>query len=108
MIITLFKTGKDGKILYYTLHDRQPLLTAPYALTVAWRSGEGQEREKIYGFETIAEMDKKIRELFGRRRKAGYALLYSFMRDRPATARTDSELAAFMQDPKHGGRRKHG
>jgi hypothetical protein len=102
MIITLFKTAANGKILYYTLHDRQPLLTAPYALTVAWRSGEGQEREKIYAFETIAEMDKKIRELFGRRIKAGYKLLYSFMRDRPANATPDSMLAELKKPRKHG------
>jgi hypothetical protein len=93
MIITMFRTDPDGIIRYYSLHDRQPLLTARYALTIAWRTGEGKEREKVYGFDTLAEMDRKIRELFGRRVKNGYRLLYSFMRDRPVTAVPDSTLA---------------
>ncbi|MFH2115837.1 MAG: hypothetical protein ABIJ86_15155 [Spirochaetota bacterium] len=93
MIITMFRTDPDGVIRYYNLHDRQPLLTARYALTIAWRTGDGREREKVYGFVTIAEMDRKIRELFGRRVKKGYRLLYSFMRDRPAAAIPDSTLA---------------
>lgn len=55
-------------------------------MTVAWRSGQGREREKMYGFETIAEMDRKIRQVFGRKIGDGYALLYSFMRERPVGA----------------------
>jgi hypothetical protein len=94
MIITMFRTDPDGIIRYYSLHDRQPLLTARYALTIAWRSGEGRECEKVYGFDTLAEMDRKIRELFSRRIKKGYKLLYSFMRDRPAGSTPDSTLAA--------------
>lgn len=82
MIITLYKPGANGSIRYYTIHDRQPLLTAKFALTIAWRAGEGREREKIYGFDTAAEMDKKIRLIFGRKTKDGYALLYSFIRER--------------------------
>lgn len=99
MILTFYKPGADGAIRYYTIHDRQPLLTAAYALTIAWRTGDGRERERIYGFDTLAEMDKKIRELFGRRIKAGYSLLYSFMREKPFgaladTAAADAALAA--------------
>ncbi|HAW86943.1 MAG: hypothetical protein A2087_06565 [Spirochaetes bacterium GWD1_61_31] len=97
MIITLIKVKDDGTILYYTLHDRQPLLMARYALSVAWRSGEGQGREKIYGFETVAEMDRKIRSLFSRRIRAGYKLLYSFMRERPAHSASDAEMAAMLK-----------
>ena len=90
----MFRTDPDGVIRYYSLHDRQPLLTARYALTIAWRTGEGRDREKIYGFDTLAEMDRKIRQLFGRSARKGYKLLYSFMRDRPATIVPDSILAA--------------
>ncbi len=89
----MFRTDPDGVIRYYSLHDRQPLLTARYALTIAWRTGEGRDREKIYGFDTLAEMDRKIRQLFGRSARKGYKLLYSFMRDRPATTVPDSILA---------------
>jgi len=94
MIMTLYRRDDDGTFRYYSLHDRQPLLTARYALTVAWRVGEGKEREKVYGFDTVAEMDRKIRQLFGRRVKAGYKLLYSFMRERPAGTVPDSAIAA--------------
>lgn len=82
MIITMYKPGANGSIRYYTIHDRQPLLTAKFALTIAWRAGEGREREKIYGFDTAADMDKKIRQIFGRKTRDGYALLYSFIRER--------------------------
>jgi len=82
MIITMYKPGANGSIRYYTIHDRQPLLTAKYALTVAWRAGEGRERDKIYGFDTVTEMDRKIRQVFGRKTRDGYALLYSFIRER--------------------------
>ncbi len=102
MIITLFKTSKSGTLQYYTLHNRQALLTEPFALTVAWRSGHGKEREKIYGFETMAEMDKKIRSIFSRKIKAGYKLLYSFMREKPANATADSDIAAFLEKRKQG------
>jgi len=85
MIVTLYRTDPDGTIRYYSLHDRQPLLTHRYALTAAWRAGEGRERERVYGFDTRADMDRKVRELFGRRTRDGYVLLYSFMRP-PAVA----------------------
>jgi len=39
MIVILYKTGKGGKILYYTVHDRQLLLDSPYALCSSWRVG---------------------------------------------------------------------
>jgi hypothetical protein len=82
MIMTLYKTSPDGSVRYYTIHDRQPLLTSRYALTLAWRTGNGQERERILGFDTQAEMDAMIRKAFRRQIKAGYTLLYSFMRER--------------------------
>lgn len=80
MIIALYKPGADGLIRHYTIHDRQPLLTARYSLTVAWRIGEGREREKIYGFDTAAERDASIRRIFKRKIQDGYSLLYSFER----------------------------
>jgi hypothetical protein len=76
MIITLYKTGQDGRLRYYTVHDRQPALDSPYALCSAWRIGMGREREKLHRFETRA----KIRELVSRKLKEGYRLLYSFSR----------------------------
>ncbi len=92
MIITLFRPGSDGSIRYYTIHDRQPLLTARCALTVAWRTGEGREREKIYGFDNIGELDTKIRQIFKRKIRDGYTLLYSYIREHPSIAETVEQL----------------
>lgn len=93
MIITLYKPGTEGAIRYYTIHDRQPLLTARYALTVAWRKGDGREREKIYGFDTAAERDAKLRAIFKRKTKEGYALLYSYLRERVSPIQAMEGLA---------------
>jgi len=92
MILTLYKPGADGSIRYYTIHDRQQLLTARYAMTVAWRAGDGREREKMYGFDTIADMDASIRRIFKRKIKDGYTLLYSYIRERPSISATVEEL----------------
>lgn len=81
MIVTLYKTGKDGRTLYYTVHDRQQTLISPYALTTAWRSGNGKEREKLYYFDSLDEMDALIRSVLAKRIKDGYRLLYSWSRD---------------------------
>lgn len=80
MIITLFKVGKDGKTYYYTVHDRQPVLDAPYAICASWRVGSGKEREKLHRFETLLERDRMIRRLIAQRVKAGYKILYTFTR----------------------------
>jgi hypothetical protein len=80
MIITLYKAGSDGKILYYTIHDRQLVLDAPYALCAAFRVGMGRERERLHRFDSLAERDRMIRSLIARRLKDGYRLLYTFSR----------------------------
>lgn len=93
MIITLYKAGSGGTILYYTMHDRQPLLTSPFALTLAWRRGDGREREKIVGFDTMSEMDEAIRRAFKDKVRSGYSLLYSFMRERTKASLFGEALA---------------
>jgi len=80
MIITLMKNAKDGRLHYYTVHDRQPVLDAPYALCSAWRIGIGRERERLYRFQSVVERDKMIRTLVSRRLHDGYRLIYSFSR----------------------------
>jgi len=82
MIITLYKTGADGRISYYTIHDRQPALDAPFALCASWRVGLGRERERLHRFETLAERDKAVRSLVARRVKDGYRILYFFSRSK--------------------------
>ena len=81
MIVTLMKHGKDGRLLYYTIHDRQQSLTSPHALTTLFRTGSGREREKHYDFASLAEMDSMIRPLLSKRIRDGYRVLYSWSRD---------------------------
>jgi hypothetical protein len=80
MIITLFRVGADGRTYYYTVHDRQPVLDAPYAICASWRIGMGKERERLHRFETLADRDRMIRRLIARRIKDGYKILYTFSR----------------------------
>ncbi len=80
MIITMYKAGKDGKTHYYTVHDRQPVLDAPYALCASWRVGLGKERERLHRFQTLLEKDEMVRRLVRIRVKDGYRILYTFTR----------------------------
>jgi hypothetical protein len=80
MIITLYKVGKDEKTHYYTVHDRQPVLDAPYAICASWRVGLGKEREKLHRFQSLLERDKMIRRLIAARIKDDYKILYTFSR----------------------------
>jgi len=90
MIVTLMKHGKDGRLLYYTIHDRQQSLTSLHALTTLFRTGSGREREKHYDFETLADMDVMIRALLSRRIRDGYRVLYSWSRDASWNAAANS------------------
>ena len=80
MIITLYKSGKDAKTHYYTIHDRQPVLDSPYALCASWRVGLGKERERLHRFHTLLDRDKMIRRLISARVRDGYRILYTFSR----------------------------
>ena len=80
MLITLHKLRPDGRHLYYDIHDRQPMLDAPYSLCTAWRLDSGRERERLYRCMSLSERDALIRLLIGKRVKNGYELLYSFAR----------------------------
>jgi len=82
MIITLYRNGADGRTHYYTIHDRQPVLDAPFTLCASWRVGLGRERERLHRFETLGERDKALRTLVARRVKDGYRILYFFSRSK--------------------------
>lgn len=79
-MITLYKAQSNSQIAYYTIHDRQALLTARYSITISWYSGSSKPREKVYGFDTREEKDKKIRAIFKRKIREGYYLLYSYLK----------------------------
>jgi len=97
MIITLYRPGADGRTLYYTIHDRQPVLDAPFALCASYRVGLGRERERLHRFDTLRERDAAIRRLIARRLRDGYRILYTFARNGltlgydPARAEPDAE-----------------
>jgi len=86
MIITLYKAGAGGRNLYYTIHDRQQALDAPYALCSSFRVGMGRERERLHRFENLADRDRSVRGLIARRLKDGYRLLYTFDRSMHGSA----------------------
>ncbi len=104
MIITLYKAGKDGKTHYYTVHDRQPVLDAPYALCASWRIGIGKERERLHRFRTLLERDRMIRRLISMRVRDGYKILYTFTRGGVSTGAErivgiDPALGIPLSDP---------
>jgi len=106
MYLTLSKSGKNGKILYYVLHDRQASLSTPYALTVSWYSGAGKGQECFYPFEKAAEMDLMVRHLLARRMKDGYSLIYSFSRDARWTKAAEEAASEAASAEQKSTRRK--
>lgn len=80
MTFTLFSRSRDGRLAYYTLHDRQPSLDGSPVLTAAWRTEGRRERERRYAFGSQRERDRALRRLFSRAVRRGYRLLYSFDR----------------------------
>lgn len=81
MMITLYKTDRQGRIHYYSLDDRQGHLFANFTFTVNWGTTLTAGREKVYVFETRREMDKKLQRLIQDRVSSGYRVLYSFFRN---------------------------
>ncbi len=80
MIITLYAESKNGRLRYYTIHDRQPALDSRYTLTTAWRTENARGRERHHSFATARERDEKLQRIFHRTASRGYRLLYSFDR----------------------------
>jgi len=79
MTITFYKkTGSNSR--YYTMHDRQGNLFSTYTFTSIWGTVLESGREKVYAFESSAEMEKKLRLLMKKRIASGYKILYSFSR----------------------------
>jgi predicted DNA-binding WGR domain protein len=79
MTITFYKkTGSNSR--YYTMHDRQGNLFSAYTFTSVWGTVLESGREKVYTFESSADMEKKLRLLMKKRIVSGYKILYSFSR----------------------------
>lgn len=82
MTITFYKKSDDGKVQYYSLHDRQGDFFSPFVLTAIWGSELDSGRVKVYSFSTGKEQDKKLRDIFNQRVRNGYRVLYSFARNK--------------------------
>ena len=81
MMITLYKTDRQGRIHYYSVDDRQGHLFATYTFTVNWGTTLTAGREKVHIFDTRAEMDSKLQTLIRDRVRRGYRVLYSYFRN---------------------------
>lgn len=81
MLITLYKTDKQGRIHYYSLDDRQGHLFSQYSFTVNWGMALVAGREKVHVFSDRHTMDSKLQELIQVRIRDGYRVLYSFFRN---------------------------
>lgn len=80
MTITFYRqTAKSS--LYYTMHDRQGNLFSPYTFTSVWGTVLKSGREKVFTFDSRAEMEKKLRFLLKKRIASGYKVLYSYSRN---------------------------
>lgn len=78
MVITFYKRNRDGKTLYYTVHDRQGDFFNPHTFTALWGRVPSNGREKVYHFADSRHMYTKLRSLFKRRILNGYRILYRF------------------------------
>ena len=78
MIVALYKLKLSGEMSYYYMHDYQGHLFSPYTLTSIWGKNFSIGKEKSFTFNTQAEMDEKVRELFREKLLAGYQLLYTY------------------------------
>lgn len=81
MMITLYRTDQDDRIVYYSINDRQGHLFSAHSFTVNWGPALTVGREKVYTFERRSDMDQKLQELLRERIRSGYRVLYTYFRD---------------------------
>lgn len=81
MIITFYKTDKQGYQRYYTIHDRQSLLFNRISFLAIWGKGLHTGQEKLYTFDNREEMNKKLQYIVRAKVRQGYKMLYGFSRD---------------------------
>ncbi|MCX7788975.1 MAG: hypothetical protein N2442_14895 [Spirochaetes bacterium] len=84
MMVTLYRKDNQGHAFYYTIHDRQGSLFAPFTLTVMWGRRLDRSREKIFTFATHQEMNRKVRWILDKKIRDGYRVLYSYFRSEDA------------------------
>ena len=80
-MITLYKTDRSGRILYYSITDRQGHLFSAHTFTVTWGEELTMGREKLHVFDSRQQMDATLQSLVRGRIRGGYRVLYSYFRD---------------------------
>ena len=98
MLVTLYKHDPKGRTWYYSLDDRDQSLFHHYTLTVSWGTDLFAGARRQYTFETLAEKDKKIREILKKKTRR-YKILYSYFRK---TQETTSLGASDLRAPLQG------
>ena len=82
MLVTLYKYDTHGRMWYYTIDDREQNLFYPHTLTVSWGKELFSGVTKHFTFESLAEKDKKIRQILRQKTKT-YKILYSYFKPLP-------------------------
>ena len=78
MLIALYKLNESDEMNYYYIHNYQGHLFSPHTFTAIWGKNQGRGREKSFTFDSDVEMHEKIYELFSKKLKQGFKLLYSY------------------------------
>lgn len=78
MLLALYKMNKSKEMDYYYIHNYQDHLFSPHTFTAIWGKNQGRGREKSFTFDSEDEMHEKINDLFYKKVKQGFKLLYSY------------------------------
>lgn len=83
-MITLYRRHDDGTTHYVTITDRQGNLFGYPTLSVIAGDDFYVTSERHITYETEAELQRSLRGMIDRRKRAGYAVLYSYFRAQQA------------------------
>ena len=94
MMVTLVREKSDGKLTYFSIHNRQGNLFSPYTITILSGTSLRQARERQLIFASQSELDTTVRKLIADRFSRGYRVLYSYFRNNDdATLQRDVKSA---------------
>lgn len=84
MMLSLYKTGRGGRLMIISVHDRQRSLLSPFALTVTRSLGGVDGADRLELFESQEEMQSWMGAFVKAKAKLGYRELYRY--SRPGTS----------------------
>jgi len=100
MLVTLYKYDTHGRMWYYTIDDREQNLFYQHTLTVSWGKELFSGVTKHFTFDTLAQKDKKIRQIL-RQKTRTYKILYSYFKPLPGQENLLHDLSA--REASHSG-----